>query len=808
MSESILHKKKGNRESNISSDQMMIESDIDRDSNSHVSVDAPEASSSAESKSKSNSTPKTDPSATKRRKDMFGDCALIEIIHLHDCLRGALKALETDVTKLSHSILHHESQKITKDLERRVAGRFKVIWSVFRAHSAAEDEFIWPALKTKTGKYLGSPKCCKEKEMNPGEALVQGQNGHEVEKGYKAPASLSSTNDQNSKNICLFSSDQACSDQPSVIEQEEYEEDHADEERMFKSMDELLRKLRESMGDSSESKRESGSIYEIAKGIQKLTSSLMQHLMVHLEKEETQCMPLVVKYLNKEEINDLVGRIMGKRSSETIANIMSMAIENLEEKEHREMVRYMKQAMVGTFFEKWLAMSGWMTEAENSEQDKKIAAETTKHIIEDSTDDVDEESPSRKKLKTGEVQACVNVNPLHEGITSKNELERLIRAIVNNPALSPVQKNTTIQGLRDSVWKSNLRNQFPLFGNASSSTTSGSSTGSNQLNVTLGKRDAPPSAYYRKETNGEVKLIWSRETEKSSQFMPLTLDVPLFSALELAPTYHDGAHGVALGCPHYARSCKLRHPKSGRLYTCRLCCDQVREHPLKDHDAPLDRYSVTEVFCMRCGTLQPSNERCINMNCESNGAPFARYYCKICNLYDDGPKRDIFHCPFCNTCKIGKGLGIDFRHCMRCNACVSLADDVHHCIPQRLQACCPICHETMFESTEPLKGLKCGHVMHLSCFNMYIRGGSYTCPLCKKSVEDMKEYFSLLDAAVRMQPMPTAYQSTVSNIYCQDCNQTSKVPYHFVGCKCTCGSYNTRELGRVQNQFASANSSY
>jgi hemerythrin-like domain-containing protein len=45
----------------------------------------------------------------------------------------------------------------------------------------------------------------------------------------------------------------------------------------------------------------------------------MQHLMVHLEKEETQCMPLVVKHLNKEEINDLVGQIMGKRSSETIA---------------------------------------------------------------------------------------------------------------------------------------------------------------------------------------------------------------------------------------------------------------------------------------------------------------------------------------------------------------------------------------------------------------------------------------------------------------------------------------------------------
>jgi hypothetical protein len=166
----------------------------------------------------------------------------------------------------------------------------------------------------------------------------------------------------------------------------------------------------------------------------------------------------------------------------------------------------------------------------------------------------------------------------------------------------------------------------------------------------------------------------------------------------------------------------------------------------------------------------------------------------------------------------------------RCNACVSLSDDEHQCIPQKLQGSCPICHETLFQSTEPLRGLKCGHVMHLSCFTEYRRGHSYTCPLCMRSMEDMKgkslvvscvnlflalffslrsdpvflrylptiaEYFALLDAAVRMQPMPSAYLSTMSNIYCQDCNKTGQVQYHFVGLKCSCGSYNTREMGRV-----------
>jgi hypothetical protein len=70
----------------------------------------------------------TDESVAKRRKDMFGDCALVEIIHLHDCLRGALKALESDVSQLIQSI-QGGSRQDSNDLERRVAGRFKVIWS-------------------------------------------------------------------------------------------------------------------------------------------------------------------------------------------------------------------------------------------------------------------------------------------------------------------------------------------------------------------------------------------------------------------------------------------------------------------------------------------------------------------------------------------------------------------------------------------------------------------------------------------------------------------------------------------------------
>jgi hypothetical protein len=736
---------------------------------------------------------RTQEEVAKRRKELFGDCALVEIIHLHDCLRGALRELQKDVTALSRSILQQNNgnDNSVANLEKRVAGRFKVIWSVFRAHSAAEDEFIWPALRSKTdGGRAGSPH---DEQVKP----------------HTIPVEVEINGDEGS------------------VDQEEYEEDHADEERMFRRMDELLAELRHGIVAGI-------SIKDMVKAIDDLALSLSKHLYAHLEKEETQCMPLVVKHLTKSEITDLVGQIMGKRSSDTIAQIMTMAVQNLNENDRNEMVVYMKQAMVGTFFEKWLAMSGWMDEKKPSAKDAKPANEEDQKMGKVGTakrplkpDNLkDDESSKRFKTATNGKAAAKTVVCLGSGdtrtcatcessgvclaagkgtgdVTSQAELEKLIRAIVSNPELGPVQKQTTIQGLRDSVFKSNLRATGSAVASAPvafHTSLDDSATTTATLAVapsTRSRRITPASSYYKKNRNGEVELVWS--SESASQFPHDDKTIPLFSASELAPTYHDGANGAVLGCPHYARACKLRHPSSGRLYTCRLCCEQEREMPMKDKDSPLDRYAVTEVLCMRCGALQPASDRCVNPKCDPK--PFAKYSCRICSLYDDNPNHSVYHCPYCNVCRLGLGLGIDYRHCMRCNACVSLEDDEHQCVPQKLQGTCPICHDGMFESTEPLRGLKCGHVMHMSCFSMYVRGQNFTCPLCKKSIEDMTEYFALLDAAVRMQPMPTAYTSTISNIYCQDCNETGQTQYHFVGCKCPhCGSYNTRELGRMQNR--------
>lgn len=576
----------------------------------------------------------------KQRRELFKDCALVEIIHLHDCLRGSLKALEHDVQELAKAV-RSDSEEQQRMLEKKVAGRFKVIWSVFRAHSSAEDEFIWPALQRKT------------------QGRIQGHKHKEKD---------------------------------AVIEQEEYEEDHADEERMFSEMDRLLTKLREHFLKPELSQPNSLHTEHITTAIAQHTSTLSQHLMHHLEKEETQCMPLVAQHLSKDEIHELVGQIMGKRSADTIAQIMTMAVQSLEETDRIEMVKYMKQAMSGTFFDRWLLMSGWMSHdapnadiAPNARPEQPASDELI--VINETRDEDANQSDQKRPTEAREHGDAkrARVVPLEEdevdesksgGWTSPEELEKFIRAIATNPALTAAQKNSTIQGLRDSVWKSNKRHRClhsaaPTVVNSTTNFhqplfPSGDAGRAALVIASATRRVTPPSMYFKKNKAGKVVLISTSESPVTS----LAETLPLFSASEMAPSYHDGAAASVLGCPHYARACKLRHPKSGRLYTCRLCCEQQRELASGDPDDPLDRYEVTEVLCMKCHALQPAGDRCINAECESRGKPFSKYFCRICHLYDDAADKNIFHCPYCNCCRLGKGLGIDFRHCMvSCAAC-------------------------------------------------------------------------------------------------------------------------------------------
>lgn len=401
--------------------------------------------------STTNTTNSTSTSSRKKSpaRQRFADCALIEIIHLHDCLRGALAQINDDVQVLVHSAacinsgtytnsiangnsntensntssncsstsssnstsssisttssptsqnqtslastmasstkneilkpspfssLTSLSSTITStfdidkasDIANSVASRFHLVWSVFQAHSGAEDEFIWPALKMKL----------HSKKFNPTTTSSSATSSTPSNPSATLASSPSKKGSKKCGCESLFEQE---------IEQEIYEEDHEIEQTMFKQIHSTLRRLQGSFrlhahvvnalqnnnSNTSSStlsttiniQTDEASCLAIIKNVihqlQEQTEHLHLHLSQHLEKEETQCLPMVQRHLSNEEISNLVGNIMGQRSADLMTKILNLAVCALPRDERQDMVKHMKKAMVGTFFEKWLSRGGW-----------------------------------------------------------------------------------------------------------------------------------------------------------------------------------------------------------------------------------------------------------------------------------------------------------------------------------------------------------------------------------------------------------------------------------------------------------------
>ncbi|KAI9189617.1 hypothetical protein H9P43_001050 [Blastocladiella emersonii ATCC 22665] len=290
--------------------------------------------------------------------------------------------------------------------------------------------------------------------------------------------------------------------------------------------------------------------------------------------------------------------------------------------------------------------------------------------------------------------------------------------------------------------------------------------------------------------------------------------IPVFNepgqirAEERAPMYHDEENAV-YGCKHYMRSVKLQSHCCGKWVVCRFCHDEVSDHAII-------RQKTKLMMCMRCYHIQPCSQFCSNEVC---GVKVSRYYCNECKLWDDDPKKNIYHCYDCGICRIGKGLGHDYFHCKKCNVCMAIGlKDRHKCIERNLESDCPICGEYMFTSTTTVIFMPCGHCIHHKCYQEHIQT-SYTCPTCCKSLGNMSEYFSRIEQALKQHQMPPEYANHASLVFCNDCEARSVAPYHFMYHKCggsievaeqvvnqttgqpetrkvahPCGSYNTKVL--------------
>ncbi len=246
-----------------------------------------------------------------------------------------------------------------------------------------------------------------------------------------------------------------------------------------------------------------------------------------------------------------------------------------------------------------------------------------------------------------------------------------------------------------------------------------------------------------------------------------------------------------LGCEHYKRNVKLQCFTCQKWYPCRLCHDAVENHQLP-------RRETKNMLCMLCGTAQKAGSVCANECC---GARAANYYCAICHLWEDDPNRSIYHCADCGICRVGRGLGRDFFHCKTCGLCMNISlQGSHRCIEKSTQACCPICAEWMFESTEAVVFMRCGHTIHRHCYHEHMQR-SYKCPICQQTVVNMESQFRGLDRAIEAQPMPEGFRDMRVLVSCTDCRAKSISPYHWLGLKCgVCHGYNTRQIAIINQE--------
>ncbi|XP_022131418.1 probable E3 ubiquitin-protein ligase RZFP34 isoform X2 [Momordica charantia] len=209
------------------------------------------------------------------------------------------------------------------------------------------------------------------------------------------------------------------------------------------------------------------------------------------------------------------------------------------------------------------------------------------------------------------------------------------------------------------------------------------------------------------------------------------------------------------GCAHYRRRCRIRAPCCNEIFDCRHCHNEIKNSICVDqkerHEIP--RHDVNQVICSLCGTEQEVRQECINC-----GVCFGKYFCETCKLFDDDTSKKQYHCNGCGICRIGGRE--NFFHCHKCGCCYSnVIKNSHPCIEGAMHHDCPVCFEYLFDSTNDVTVMPCGHTIHQNCLKEMRDHFQYACPLCSKSVCDMSKVWEKYDMEIAATPIPEPYQN-------------------------------------------------
>lgn len=514
--------------------------------------------------------------------------------------------------------------------------------------------------------------------------------------------------------------------------------------------------------------------------------SLKKILNDHIHREEMELWPLFREYFTIEEQEKIIGYMLGRTRAEILQEMIVWLMASLTSEEQHAMMTFWRKATRYTMFDEWLG-EWW----EGMNRDGFTEAEETNISPSSPTDSLEVISKYLSKSTVHDRGEDVNdkyLNGSYDDSKATTMIETMEGPDVDNQKhksseymrlfSEKEERHQREEKLVDLVKDSSHILQLSHIVRHENKLLVMSQV---ELETAIRTVSQDPSLDLQEKSRVIQNLMTSHWVAAHPPLDNVITSEP-GKLPGQCPSYRD-IGGSVFGCKHYKQNCKLVAACCNKLFTCRRCHDEVADHLM-------DRKATTHMMCMKCLEIQPIGSTCSTPSC--NNYTMARYYCKICRLFDDD--REIYHCPYCNICRVGKGLGIDYFHCMKCNACMSRSLSVHMCREKCFEDKCPICHEDIFTSSIPIKALACGHLMHSTCFQDYTLM-HYTCPVCSKSLGNMQVYFEMLDALLAEEKMPDEFVGQTQAILCNDCEKKGTAPFHWLYHKCPfCGSYNTRLL--------------
>ncbi|XP_051146044.1 zinc finger protein BRUTUS-like [Andrographis paniculata] len=303
------------------------------------------------------------------------------IFKFHKAIRKDLEFLDVESGKLG---------ECNETFLRQFTGRFRLLWGLYRAHSNAEDDIVFPALESK-------------------ETL------HNVSHSYTL--------------------------------------DHKQEEKLFEDIASALVELSQ-LHENLNVKNVNGNLGEsrfgscnrvdclkkyndLATKIQGMCKSIKVTLDHHVMREELELWPLFDRHFSVEEQDKLVGRIIGTTGAEVLQSMLPWVTSALTQEEQNKMMDTWKHATKNTMFSEWLN-EWWEGTTASSSQ-----ASTSENKISQDFDAHDSTDHSDHTFKPG-WKDIFRMN--------QNELESEIREVSRDSTLDPRRKAYLLQNLMTSQW--------------------------------------------------------------------------------------------------------------------------------------------------------------------------------------------------------------------------------------------------------------------------------------------------------------------------------------------------------------------